>query len=223
MAKLNFNPQSADKREERGAMPAGEYMFSITESELKAGRKPGSQVLGLTYTCLQDGFKGRKMWQYLNIVNPSADAQRIAQSELREICEAAGLGNQVLDDSVKLHNVPMLVKIKIEKDDIGQYDDKNKPVAWKPASAAQGAAPGGFRPPVATPASPASFKASVATPAPAAGPSQPAQAPAQQSLADTAADSTTGTTTSPSEPPAAQPAAEQPAGRPTPPWMKRAS
>lgn len=151
MAKLNFNPQSADKREERGPMPAGEYLFSITESDVKPGARPGSQLLKLTYTCLSDGYKGRRMWQNLNLVHPNADAQRIAQSELREICEAVGLGNQVVDDSARLHGVPMWVRIRVEKDDTGRYDDANRPTGWKPANGV-GTVPaaGGFKPPVTT-------------------------------------------------------------------------
>lgn len=213
MAKLAFNPQTAEKREERGPMPAGEYLFSITESEIKAGKKPGVQILGLTYTCLADGYKGRKVWQYLNIVHPtSAEAQRIAQGELREICEAAGLGNQMLDDTVKLHNIPMLVRIKVEKED--GYDDKNRPTSWKPAGAATGAAPGGFKPPVAGQGAAGGFKAPVATPAPAQ--QQLAPAPEPEAAAAPAAEPAQQEAAAPVEPPAAAPAGKQP------PWMKRA-
>lgn len=217
MAKLNFNPQSAEKREERGAMPAGEYLFSITESDVKPGKTPGSQVLHLTYSCLAEGHKGRKMWDYLTIVHPKSDTQRIAQSALREICEAAGLGNQVLDDTAKLHNIPLLVRIKVEKDDGGAYGDKNRPVGWKPASAAQNGAQGGFKPPVAGQGAATPFKAPVASPV-------AAPAPVQQQLDQPAGDPRP----EPEPEQAAAPApaavetvAAQPASRPAPPWMKR--
>lgn len=231
MAKIGFNPQAAEKR---GCLPAGEYLAVISASDVVAGKKAGSQMLKLTYTCVGEGVKGRLFWQNLNIVNPSAEAQKIAQSELREICEAVGLGAAMVDDSAMLHNKPMLVRIKIEKAE--GYDDKNVPTSWKPPGATAGMAAGGFKPPVAGAAAPAAFKPPVRAAAPAPAPFvPPAQAPAQQSLEaapSAAGPTTTGTTQSPSNEPAEQapevevpaPTAEPaaaPAARATPPWMRK--
>lgn len=125
MAKLNFDPGAADRREAPGPMPAGEYLFAITGSDIRPGARPGSQVLKLTYACLAEGYEGRPMWQHLNLVHPNAEAQRLAHGELREICEAQGRGHQVLDDSARLHGTPMLVRIEVER------DGTNRPTGWR--------------------------------------------------------------------------------------------
>ena len=215
MAKIGFNPQSAEKREERGCLPAGEYLAIISASDVTPGKKPGAQMLKLTYACVGEGFKGRLFWQNLNIVNPSAEAQKIAQSELREICEAVGLGGAMVDDSAMLHNKPMLVRIKIEKSE--GYDDKNVPTSWKPPGATAGMAAGGFKPPVAGSTAPAAFKPPVARAAPAAAPAVQAPKPqVAQTQADIAAEQVAEAQVEATEASAAPAAA-----RATPPWMRK--
>lgn len=228
MAKLGFNPQSAEKREDRGCMPAGDYLAIISASDVVAGKHPGSQILKLTYSCVGEGFKGRQFWQNLNITNESVKAQEIAQSELREICEAVGLGGTFVDDSAMLHNKPMMVRLKIEIDKGKVYPPKNSPESWKPAGSSPAAAAGGFKAPVTAAAAAPAFKPPVAQAAAApAYFAQLAAAPApQQELEQESQPSETSTTTSPSDAAEADPevavgAVPAQAARPTPPWMKR--
>jgi hypothetical protein len=229
MAKIGFNSGAAAKRE-FGCMPAGEYLFMIVDSELKnSTRTQGAAMLALKMQCLDEGFKGRLMFVNLNIQHPKPDVQRIAESELREICEAVGKGGQMVEDSTVLHNTPMLVKIRVKKDPNGQYEDSNQPSWYKPASTPRSAAgaPGGFRAPVAGATAPGAaaggFRAPVAQAAGAASApfAPPAQAQAQAGQQPASQDSTTSMTASPSDQPVAQPAQQQAAGSP-PAWMRRA-
>jgi hypothetical protein len=73
-----------------------------------------------------------------------------------------------MQDTVELHNKPMQVKLKIRKDDSGQYEDQNEVVSFKALGAGAGPAVGGGIPQRA--AAPA---ANAAAAAPAAGGSTP--------------------------------------------------
>ena len=86
---------------------------------------------------LEGEYKGRKVWERLNIVNENVTAQDIAQRQLSAICHATGVLK--LANSSQLHNIPMRVKIVVKQD--SGYDAKNEVKAYK--------AIGGTRPPTA--------------------------------------------------------------------------
>ncbi len=152
MARISFNSSNAPKRD-HSVMPVAEYLFSITSSDVKASAKtPGAQHIALEFTCLDEGFKGRKMFTYINIEHPKPDVKRIAEAEFRELVEACGKGGQMITDTSVLHGIPILIKTKIVKDKDGVYEDKAAPVWYKPGNTPRSAAAAptaGFKPPVA--------------------------------------------------------------------------
>lgn len=169
----NQAPQSRDEFE---LMPEGEYLAVITESDVGENSKKTGQVLSLTREIILPAeYKGRKVWQRINVQHESSEAQRIGQIELANVKAAVGF-NGVLDDTLRLHNKPHGIKLKIEKGE-GKYKDKNVVFDSFPASAA-GQAPA----PAAGNAGAAGAASS--TPAQASAPSAsgdaaaPAQAPA---------------------------------------------
>jgi pyruvate/2-oxoglutarate dehydrogenase complex dihydrolipoamide acyltransferase (E2) component len=184
-------------------LPAGEYVGQIIEFETKPTASGAGTYIKLTWELLNDGCKGRRVWQNINVRNENQKAQEIGQGEFAAIMKHTGLSAR--DDSSAYLNRPVGLVLKIEKSKNPRYpDDRN---AVDKFFNANDFVVGGRKP------KPAAAAAPTATPAWAKPASErqpePAQAQAQ-----------------PTEPaPAAQapatPAANAPAA--TPPWMKKAA
>ena len=138
MAQFEFNTDSVEKRENSyELLPAGWYTAQVTESEIVPLKSGNGKALKLTIEVLQDGYRGRKVWARLNVRHTNQQAESIAQQQLRELCESIGLAR--FRDTSELHNKPMQIKVKVRKDETGQYEDQNEVSGFKPA--AGGAAP----------------------------------------------------------------------------------
>lgn len=132
MAQFNFDTASAPKRDNNyELLPAGWYVGQVTESEIVPLKSGNGQSLKLTIEILSDGYRGRKVWARLNVQHTNSEAERIAQQQLRELCEAIGLGR--MTDTVQLHGQPFGVKLKIREDKTGQYEPSNDVAGFKPA------------------------------------------------------------------------------------------
>ena len=156
MASFSFDSSSAEKREATyELLPAGWYDAQITDSEIIPLKSGNGRALKLTFDVLSEGYRGRKVWARLNIQHSNPEAERIAQSQLRELCESMGVLR--FNDTVELHNKPVGIKVKIRKDESGQYSDQNEISAFKPAGGGVAAAPVAGIPsrPSAPPAAPA--------------------------------------------------------------------
>ena len=132
MAQFNFDTNSVEKRESNyELLPAGFYTAQVTESEIVKLNSGNGSALKLTIEVLQDGYRGRKVWARLNVQHSNPKAETIAQQQLRELCDSIGVVR--MQDTTELHNKPMCVKVKIRKDDTGQYEDQNEVTGFKPA------------------------------------------------------------------------------------------
>jgi hypothetical protein len=132
MAQFNFDTNSVEKRENNyELLPAGWYTAQVTESEIVRLNSGNGSALKLTIEVLQDGYRGRKVWARLNVQHSNPKAEQIAQQQLRELCDSIGVVR--MQDTVELHNKPVSVKLKIRKDDTGQYEDQNEVTGFKPA------------------------------------------------------------------------------------------
>lgn len=157
MAQFQFDTGSVEKRESNyELLPAGWYTAQVTESEIVTLKTGNGQAIKLTFTILSDNYRGRKVWARLNVRHTNPKAETVAQQQLRELCESIGLAR--MNDTVELHNKPVDIKIKIRKDETGQYEDQNDVAGFKPAAGGQ--APAAARP-AATPAAPAASAAAV--------------------------------------------------------------
>lgn len=164
MAQINFNTESAPKRENNfDLLPAGWYTAQVTESDIVPLKSGMGNALKLTFEVLSDGYRNRKVWARLNIQHRgSPEAERIANEQLRELCEAVGIVR--MSDTVELHNKPVQIKVKVRKSDDPQYEDQNEVNAFKAAGSGQPQA-GAMVNRAAAPAA----NAPVAAAAPAAG------------------------------------------------------
>lgn len=163
MAHFSFDTGSVEKRDSQyELLPAGWYTAQVTDSEIVTLRTGNGQAIKLTFDILSEGYRGRKIWARLNVRHTNPQAETIAQQQLRELCDSIGLAR--FNDTVELHNKPVQIKIKIRKDDTGQYEDQNDVVGFKPA--AGGAAPTALRAPVPPAAAPANAPVAGATATP---------------------------------------------------------
>jgi hypothetical protein len=94
-------------------IPDGEYLAAIVESEDKKTKDERGSYLQLKIEILEGEYKGRILWERLNLKNANELARKIAASTLKSICRA--IGNMAPRDSVELHDVPFLLRVGHEK------------------------------------------------------------------------------------------------------------
>lgn len=122
-------------------MPTAWYPIQIVDSEMKPVKDNDKNAyLNLTIEILDGEFKGRKVWDRLNLYNDNPVTKEIAHKQLSAICRATGVN--VLEDSAQLHGIPMMARI-FKKAASGDYDETNEVKSYKAMeSTAGGAAPG---------------------------------------------------------------------------------
>jgi len=150
MAELSFNATAVAPQASFTPIPAGTYLCTITDSEVKITQRGGT--VAVFHLQVVDGeFSGRKLFARINVSNPSPEAERIGQAQLSALCHAAGVLQ--LQDTAQVHGKVIRVRVKVRKDTTGQYGDSNECTGFE---AAEGAAP--------TPAAPAPAAAAPVAP-----------------------------------------------------------
>jgi hypothetical protein len=109
-------------------LPAGEYEVAIVSSSVHPTSKGDGQYLKLEMQVLNGEFQNRKLFDQLNLWNPSAQAQEIARGTLSAICRAIGI--MTPNDSTELHDKPLRVKVLVKKSD--EFGEQNKIRSYKP-------------------------------------------------------------------------------------------
>jgi len=137
MANLgNFNATEVEPTTSFDPIPADKYLAAITDSEMRPTKSGVGSYLQLTFTILEGEYKNRVLWARLNLNNPNATAVKIARSELSAICHAVGVLQP--RDSVELHNLPVVISVKVKKrEDTGELTNEIKGYAPKAAAAGQ--------------------------------------------------------------------------------------
>lgn len=158
MAQINFDARSVQPSTGiQDALPAGWYVATITESEMKPTKDGAGSYLSLTFQIAEPMFAAnRKVFGRLNLRNANPTAQEIAYKDLSAICHAVGI--MQVQDSSQLHNIPLKIKLKVRAAS-GDYEASNDISTYKPVSeqvqlaspaapvAGQQAKPGTFQPP----------------------------------------------------------------------------
>ncbi len=137
MANLNgFNANEVEPTTSFDPIPAGKYLAAVTESEMKPTKSGNGSYLQLTFTIVDGEYKNRVLWARLNLNNPNATAVKIARGELSAICRAVGVMQP--KDSVELHNIPLVIVVKLKKrQDTGELTNEIKGYEPKAAAASQ--------------------------------------------------------------------------------------
>jgi hypothetical protein len=150
MAQFNFDASTVAPQASTGPLPAGTYLAHITESDVQPLKSGNGEGLKLTFEVIEGQFKGRKVWENLNIRHTSEDTQRIAQSQLSALCHAVNVIK--LMDTAALHFKPVRINVTVREAQ-GQYKASNNIKGYESAGA--------------------SFSAPAAAPAPAESPAWP--------------------------------------------------
>ena len=172
MAQFQFDTSTVAPRDnDYSLLPQGDYLAQVTDSAMAPLKSSNGTGLKLTFTVLQQGYNGRKVFVNLNVQHSNPETEKISQQQLRELCEAVGVSR--LQDTVELHNKPVTIRVKIRegnlkdkmRPELGKYDDQNEVTGYKPAAGGAPAAPSfSPRPGPAAPAAAAPAAAGASVP-----------------------------------------------------------
>ena len=166
MAQFNFDSTQVQASAPRGPLPDDDYNVVITATSLKPTKAGNGTRLEFEFTVTGGQYSGRKVWEALNVDNPSEKAVEIAKADLAAICKAVGVAQ--MSDTEQLHGIPLVVKVVQDND---SNTPRNKIAGFLPAGAATGFNFGANRGAVAAPAGSNGFApAPSALTAPAAPP-----------------------------------------------------
>lgn len=144
MARLeDFNPDAItdDRPSTFDPLPDGVYTAQVIESDLVAAKTGNGQRLALTYEIVEGPFARRRIWDSLNIIHSNAQAQEIAQRDLKRLCAAVG-HQGVLSDSEQLHFKPFRLRVGRDREDTSRNVRKDfAPVGGQPVGFSQASQP----------------------------------------------------------------------------------
>jgi hypothetical protein len=145
----SFDATSVEPTTAQDLLPAGKYRAQIVESEMRVTKNGMGQFLWLMLDIIEGDYKGRKIFDQLNLVNPNPTTVEIAQRTLSAICHATG--KMHVSDSEELHLIPMTIQVKIRPPKNG-YGESNA-IAYLPSE--RGTAARSAKPAPTAPAAPA--------------------------------------------------------------------
>jgi hypothetical protein len=105
----SFDATQVPPSESREALPAGKYKCVAIESDYKDTKDNTGKYLEFCFEVVEGQYKGRRLWDRLNLVNGNALTVEIARQTLSAICHAVGVLQP--KDSQQLHNIPLIVKV----------------------------------------------------------------------------------------------------------------
>src|SRR6202162_3824620 len=129
--RLDFDPETVPEGDGQfELLPPGMYTAQIIESDLVPTKSGSGQMLKLTFEIIEGPLSRRRVWENLNIINRSEDAQAIGQRALKKICEAVGHTGP-LHDSRDIEFKPLRIGVAVEADKTGQWGDNNSVKAYE--------------------------------------------------------------------------------------------
>lgn len=134
----NFNASDYENPEDYSPIPVGDYLAAITEATEAKTKDYTGDMLKLTFTILDGKYKGRKVWENLNLVNRNPDTVAIAKRQLAMLCRAINVLSP--NNPAMLQGKPMTIKVAIEPAKDG-YKEKNEISGYYPAIPVQAQAP----------------------------------------------------------------------------------
>ena len=136
MGNLDFNAADYEPRGEMSAVPAGKYRCRIEDTERKDTKpdpknpnKPEAQYLQITHVITEGEYKGRKIFDRLNLwiaqggqwVRRTDEAGTIAGQTMSELLSALGMAT--IRNHEELRGKSVVVKVKVKKSE--EFGDSN--------------------------------------------------------------------------------------------------
>src|SRR5262245_35665952 len=112
-------------------IPAGRYTAAITKATVGSLKSGKGQAVELVWEVEGGQYAGRLIFDRVIISHVSEDAMKFGRHKFKDICVATGVSGQVTDLSV-LEGKPCSIYVKIEEDESGQYEPKNRVGRVKP-------------------------------------------------------------------------------------------
>jgi hypothetical protein len=116
-------------------IPAGDYTAEIVEATITQPKNGDGHMLSLIWRVVEGDYEGRPIFQQLCYQHSKAQTQDIARRTLKDICDALDINQQISDPEIFKFK-PARVRVGVEIDKYGQYDDKNKIKRVKPLTEA---------------------------------------------------------------------------------------
>jgi hypothetical protein len=131
MSSYTFNSSGFSADASRDPLPAGVYVARILEASFTPLKSGNGHGVNITYEVIEGQHSKRRVWSSLNVIHSNPEAQRIAQSDLKKLCNACG-GLTVTDATTHvLIGKVLRIKLKIRVD--SQYGDKNAVIGYEAA------------------------------------------------------------------------------------------
>lgn len=153
-----FDTGSVEPQQDFDVLPPGKYPVLIEAAGVKQTKAKTGHYLEIQMVVLDGPAKNRKLWDRINIQNPSVQCVEIGLRQLAALGQAVGLA--AITDSSQLLNKSCVASVKVK-------NDQNEIRTYKPFEDAQSVQP----PAAQYPPTPAQMQAGLAT----AQPSPPAQ------------------------------------------------
>lgn len=113
MAQLPWVANTDENKEtldDYSPLPSGTYNAMIVKSEFKKTKAGDGMYLQLNVKVIEGDYKGRMVFERLNLNNPNPVAVEIANKTLNTICLACNAFG--VEDSEELHGIPMTIKVR---------------------------------------------------------------------------------------------------------------
>ena len=140
----NFDPDSQEGNS-WDLLPADKYLAQIVEASVLQPRNGDGYYVALTWRIIDGPYEGRQVWQRITYLHSSEQAQTIGRKALKDLCIALGVTEHVEDVEIFMFKEAR-IRVGLEKDKTGEYDDKNKVKCVLPPEQASVAKPQGSTP-----------------------------------------------------------------------------
>jgi hypothetical protein len=119
-----FDASQVDPKTDFEPLPKGDYPVVAINSGFEENSKKTGEFLKFELEVIDGPFRGRRLFDRLNLKNQNEKAVKIAQATLSSICRAVGVLRP--RDSSELHNKPMIAKVDVEprEDKPGAFSNK---------------------------------------------------------------------------------------------------
>jgi hypothetical protein len=129
MATLNFDPNSVEDDRGPAPIPAGRYLLEIVDTQSIDNKKGTGKYLFLIMRVVEGQYEGRKVFDRINYINTSEQAQQIARKQLKRLCGLCGVTGDLVD-SEQLHFRRFYANVVVKPDEgYGQQNEVKYPAA----------------------------------------------------------------------------------------------
>ena len=121
--------QAFDVEKEEGSsfdtIPPGKYNADLVSAEVVSLKSGKGQAVSLRWAIYDGPHEGRWLFDQIIIQHDSPEAMKFGRRKFKDVCVACGITSPITDVAM-LDGKRATLVVGIEKDDSGQYPDKNR-------------------------------------------------------------------------------------------------